>query len=1358
MKINKKKLAAGAAVVLSLSLCIYALNQHQTGENKDTNRVSYVDGKQDTPKTETQTPDQVSKKEDIQAEQIVVKITDQGYVTSHGDHFHYYNGKVPFDAIFSEELLMKDANYQLKDADIVNEVKGGYIIKVDGKYYVYLKDVAHADNVRSKDEIERQKQGHTHDAPTSNSAVALAQSQGRYTTDDGYIFNASDIIEDTGDAYIVPHGGHYHYIPKSSLSASELAAAQAYLSGTRKQPSVTDYRPSTNGTGQTTKPIQQAEIPSNKAESLQSLLQQLYALPSTQRYAESDGLTFDPAKISSRTPSGVAIPHGNHYHFIPYTKLSALEEKIARMIPLASDSVKPTPLENPSKPTEKPTQQNHHHEQDGDHGSQAPKHEEHDHDGEGHDAHHGEDHDHAFDANRVISEDDQGFVMSHGDHNHYFFKKDLTAEQIKVAQDHLKGKKPSVPSPAHDDEHDNDNHGNHRDEEHNHGFDADRVISEDVAGFVMSHGDHNHYFFKKDLTPEQIKAAQDHLRSKTPVTPSPSHDDHDEDNHGNHRDEEHNHGFDADRVISEDAAGFVMSHGDHHHYFFKKDLTAEQIKAAQDHLKSKTPSVPSPAHDDHDEEDHDHHHGEEHGHSFDANRVISEDEQGFVMTHGDHNHYFFKKDLTSDQIKSAQDHLRGKTPVTPSPAHDDGHDKDNHGHKHGEDHDHGFDANRVISEDEQGFVMSHGDHNHYFFKKDLTAEQIKAAQDHLKTHHDAEPVKPLAKSVELFSKDASDEEKIAYISKTYGVPLEAIRISNGFFVFGNPDQAYDPTHIHPYAVRKEHVRLPLQTGNPELDFLNELYTTALRDGVSPYSLQVENGSFVIPHGDHNHYIKVQTKGYEVALKNKIPALQSNYQPGAFDEKAVLAKVDQLLAESRTIYQDQPIKQRQIELALGQFTESMKKLATNSTAGYLARLDLFDKQYIHIDESVKPVETSALDKKYQALIDKINTLDTDSYGLPKKDLLVRLQEAKLAKDEAGLAVIESQLQALQDFNDRTGDTTVEYIKYFYEHVNDSRLSDELRNKVANLTLTLYQSQSFRKAVELNKLFPSIYQIKQEVEEALKNQLTSSKVNETVLDKETVDSQSAKQAIYEFLKEIYPDLKKEEHVNHISKEQVETILTKAEQFLSQVKEVGIRQSLAEEVENLKVAANKADADLDEINVQVNDLLKRIVATLQKEKETAQQDPQIINLHKQLYGYINSLHKYLEDNNGSNEEFDKVDKLFDQLDDDVKNNDKEALLELAKTIVALTQEIKSKSRASEEATPATKAESNADSTSAENQPIASTATEAPVASESNSETASDESKPSNTRDSKPAESTSEKETIESTTSTGNQEKPAQ
>ncbi len=976
---KKKYIVAGSALVLSLSLCIYALNQHQVEGNKDNNRVSYVDGKQDSQKTETQTPDQVSKKEDIQAEQIVVKITDQGYVTSHGDHFHYYNGKVPFDAIFSEELLMKDTNYQLKDADIVNEIKGGYIIKVDGKYYVYLKDATHADNVRTKDEIERQKQGHTHDAPTSNSAVTLARSQGRYTTDDGYIFNPSDIIEDTGDAYIVPHGGHYHYIPKSSLSASELAAAQAYLSGTRKQASVTDYRPSPNTTSQTSNPSQEAERPSNPEESLQSLLQQLYALPRSQRYAESDGLIFDPAKISSRTPSGVAIPHGNHYHFIPYTKLSALEEKIARMIPLSSDSGKPTPLENPSKPAEHPAQPDHPHDQDGDHGSQDTNHEDHDHDGE----------------------------------------------------------------------------------------------------------------------------------------------------------------------------------------------------------------------------EHDHHHGEE--------------------------------------------------------------------------HDHGFAADRVISEDEQGFVVSHGDHAHYFFKKDLTAAQIKAAQDHLKENHQPQHVQPLAKTVESFSKDASDEEKIKYISQTYGVPLEAIRISNGFFVFGNPDQAYDPTHIHPYAVRKEHVRIPLQTGNPELDFLNELYTTALRDGVSPYSLQVENGSFVIPHGDHNHYIKVQTKGYEVALKNKILALQSTYQPGAFDEQTVLSKVDQLLADSRNLYKDQPIMQRRVELALGQFTENMKKLATNSTAGYLAALDLFDKQYIHVDQNVAPVETSPLDKKYQALVDKINTLDTDTYGLPKKDLLVHLQEAKLAQDETELAAIEAKLQALQDFRDRTGVTTVEYIKYFYEHVSDGRLREELRNRVAKLTWELYQSQSFLKATDLNKLFPTIYQTKLEVEEALKEEPVSTKAGKTILDTEKVDSQTAKTAIYEFLKELYGDFMPEERVSHVKKEEVDALLTKAAQLLARVKEDGVKQSLAEEAANIKAATEKENADLDEAKTQLEDLLNRIAATIQREKKEAEQDPQTVIIYQKLYNVLLSLHKYLEDNKGSDADFERVDTLFDQLA--AKSSDKEGLLTLAKEIISLNQELRSK-----------------------------------------------------------------------------------
>ena len=71
MKFSKKYIAAGSAVIVSLSLCAYALNQYRSQENKDNTRVSYVDGSQSSQKTENLTPDQVSQKEGIQAEQIV---------------------------------------------------------------------------------------------------------------------------------------------------------------------------------------------------------------------------------------------------------------------------------------------------------------------------------------------------------------------------------------------------------------------------------------------------------------------------------------------------------------------------------------------------------------------------------------------------------------------------------------------------------------------------------------------------------------------------------------------------------------------------------------------------------------------------------------------------------------------------------------------------------------------------------------------------------------------------------------------------------------------------------------------------------------------------------------------------------------------------------------------------------------------------------------------------------------------------------------------------------------------------------------------------------------------------------------
>ena len=80
---------------------------------------------------------------------------------------------------------------------------------------------------------------------------------------------------------------------------------------------------------------------------------------------ESDGLVFDPAQIIKRTANGVAVPQGDHYHFITYSQMSPLEEKLAHMIAVKGQNgrvlssvtpLKPAPTTNPLAPVEnKPT-------------------------------------------------------------------------------------------------------------------------------------------------------------------------------------------------------------------------------------------------------------------------------------------------------------------------------------------------------------------------------------------------------------------------------------------------------------------------------------------------------------------------------------------------------------------------------------------------------------------------------------------------------------------------------------------------------------------------------------------------------------------------------------------------------------------------------------------------------------------------------------------------------------------------------------------------------------------------------------------------------------------------------------------
>ena len=144
----------------------------------------------------------------------------------------------------------------------------------------------------------------------------------------------------------------------------------------------------------------------NKGGTLPSLLEELAKTPLSERHVESDGSVFDPSKITKWTDQGIVYPHGDHFHFIPYSSLSPLERELARQFQLLRAQGSSSPTEGspslPSNPSTKPVDPDHERWRQ----SRAR-----------------EEHDHGFHADKVISKDEEGYMVAHGNHAHYFYKK-----------------------------------------------------------------------------------------------------------------------------------------------------------------------------------------------------------------------------------------------------------------------------------------------------------------------------------------------------------------------------------------------------------------------------------------------------------------------------------------------------------------------------------------------------------------------------------------------------------------------------------------------------------------------------------------------------------------------------------------------------------------------------------------------------------------------------------------------------------------------------------------------------------------------------------------------------------------------
>ena len=297
---------------------------------------------------------------------VVSEITDDGYVTLHGDHSHYEKGLVPYNAKILDSLVYKNKDYKLKDEDIQYELAEGYVIKVNGKYYYYPKEGINQSNiVDEKTAKEISAHAHHHHHGEANESKESG---------DHYTFNPKDIVSETADGYVVRHGDHFHYIKKSELSSSQLSQASKVETNS-SLPAATagittptsdgyifkgendiigknsfgfivkhgshqhiipysqlvgtkwEYLVNNTGTPAATTNTTVVNIPKNNTTSNEK--QELHKDSSS----TEDNYTFNPKDIVSEDENGYTVRHGDHFHYIPKNKVEKPVE-----------AVKPTPV------------------------------------------------------------------------------------------------------------------------------------------------------------------------------------------------------------------------------------------------------------------------------------------------------------------------------------------------------------------------------------------------------------------------------------------------------------------------------------------------------------------------------------------------------------------------------------------------------------------------------------------------------------------------------------------------------------------------------------------------------------------------------------------------------------------------------------------------------------------------------------------------------------------------------------------------------------------------------------------------------------------------------------------------------
>lgn len=481
----------------------------------------------------------------------------------------------------------------------------------------------------------------------------------------------------------------------------------------------------------------------------------------------------------------------------------------------------------------------------------------------------------------------------------------------------------------------------------------------------------------------------------------------------------------------------------------------------------------------------------EDGYVFDPKDIVDETEFGYIVRHGDHFHFVPKdgKELDINKSKKGNNGSQSNSNVSNSHNTDENKDKNVDNDVNGDEYEeyktddgYVFNPKDIVMEDEHGYVVRHGDHFHYIYKKDLKkkkpnkdnsinngSNQSNQDNDINNTEEDNGQVPPSSdnkKDVTVNSQglkadsDIISEEQLAKVklfAQQHNIELSKLSVRSGMLIWPHHDHFHaDPIDSLPNPNEvddsDEYGKIIPPTDNGEDKGVNEqglmgdseiltedqlakVKYFAEKHGIELSKLSVKGGVLIWPHIDHYHADPVDTLPDPPKDTNKDNLTEQGLKEGSDTlNESELKKVDaQLLAlglERKNVFAKDgkftikdPKSDRQWEYVFSDLLANDEFPDTEET----------NDQGLKLGSDTVSKEDLQVIKKY-----------ANSFGLDLSDIYVKnglvarekfgdvvtVKLSDLKKDESNQN--DDANQGLKEGSDKLNDKDLEKIKKFAEN--------------------------------------------------------------------------------------------------------------------------------------------------------------------------------------------------------------------------------------------------------------------------------------------------------------------------------------